>query len=372
MSSITELPTFVNNVVHYDIPFGVRVICDFAFSGATGTSFNKLESINIPTSVSFIGRHAFYRIVTLNNVIIPNSVVYLGYACFDCDEYGACFDERRKEHLCITIPPSVLKLDGNPFCNKTKITNYNDRFRVVDNVLYSSDMKTLYSYCQQSACFEVPDGVEVIAKGAFHNSPIKNIILPNTLKVIEECAFADTSLENLVLPESLKEIQKKAFDWCTFSTKCITLPSKIEFIDPEAFAFGWYIKLICVPKGRVTYYQSILPDWVHNQICDEEIICASGLIMNKDKTEIIAATEVEDKIVVPEGIEVIRNQAFDSIYTIGSIVFPRSLKNFSDKMFDDEVTINHIYVPKGTKSFFSEKLSNFEKIIQEILDSDTI
>lgn len=371
MSSITELPPFVNNVVHYDIPFGVRIICDFAFSGTTGTSFNKLESINIPSSVSFIGKHAFYRIVTLKNVFIPNSVVYLGYACFDCDEYGACM-ERRKEHLHITIPPSVLKLEGNPFCNKTIISNHNDRFRVVENVLYSSDMKTLYSYCQQSACFEVPDGVEVIAKGAFHNSPIKNIILPNTLKVIEEFAFADTSLENLVLPESLKEIQKKAFDWCTFSTKCITLPSKIEFIDPEAFGFGWYIKLICVPKGRVTYYQSILPDWVHNQICDEEIICASGLIMNKDKTEIIAATEVEDKIVVPEGIEVIRNQAFDSIYTIESIVFPRSLKNLSDKMFDEEVTINHIYVPKGTKSFFSEKLSKFEEIIQDILDSDTI
>lgn len=360
----------IKKVQTYKIKEGTRLIHRDAFEDC-----KQLCMIDIPDTVNFIGERAFLNCIKLNEIHLPNSLVFIGDGAFDCDGHGLMGDrsEKRKLPLKVTIPSSVLMIAGNPFCCNSIISSNNERFKVIDNVLYSTDGKTLISFCSKKDEFFVPEGVTKIGVGAFRDNPIKKVHFPKTLEVIDKYAFDGAhNLGSVDFPESLREIREKAFDWCTFNTNYITLPSKVEVIDPEAFGFGWYIKLICVPKGRVTYYQSVLPNWVHNQICDEEIICASGLIMNKDKTEIIAATEVEDKIVVPEGIEVIRNQAFDSIYTIESIVFPRSLKNLSDKIFDDEATINHIYVPKGTKSFFSEKLSNFEEIIQEILDSDTI
>lgn len=355
----------IKNVQTYKINEGTRLIHRDAFEDC-----KQLCLIDIPDTVNFIGERAFHNCIKLNEIQLPNSLVFIGDGAFDCDGHSLMGDrsEKRKFPLKVTIPPSVLMIVGNPFCYNSIIYSNNEQFKVIDNVLYSSDGKTLISYCSTKDEFFVPAGVAKIGIGAFRNNPIKKIHLPDTLEIIDEFAFEGAhNLGSIDFPESLKEIREKAFDWCTFNTNFISLPSNIEVIAPEAFGFGWYIKTICVPKGRVEYYQSILPDWVHNQICDEEIICESGLIMNKKRTEIIAATDVEDEIVIPHGIEMIRNQAFDSIYKIESISFPNSLKILSDKIFDDEATINHIYVPKGTKSFFSEKLQDFEDIIQEVL-----
>lgn len=360
----------IKKVQTYKIKEGTRLIHRDAFEDC-----KHLYTIDIPDTVNFIGERAFNGCIKLNEIKLPNSLVFIGDRAFDCDGHGLMGDrsEKRKLPLKVTIPSSVLMIAGNPFCYNSIISSNNEQFKVIDNVLYSSDGKTLISYCSTKEEFVVPEGVTKIGVGAFRNNPIKKVHFPQTLEVIDEYAFDGAhNLGSVDFPESLREIREKAFDWCTFSTKCITLPSKVEFIDPEAFGFGWYIKLICVPKGRVIYYQSILPEWVHNQIYDEEIVCESGLIMNRRKTEIVAVTDVEDEIVIPEGVVTIRDQAFDSVYMIESISFPRSLKIITNKIFDDEVTINNIYVPSGTKMFFTEKLTGFEDVIQEVKRIDII
>lgn len=360
----SELVLLPIKTSYYRVKEGTRVICGEAFS-----DWKELQEIELPLTINFIGGHAFLNCIKLNHVVLPNSVLYIGFGAFDCDGHAFLGErsEKRRSPLKITIPSSVLVIDGNPFCQNTIITCNNKRFKVVDNVLYSSDGKTLISYCSSKTEYTVPSGVERIGIGAFRDTTIKKIHLPDTLKIIDKYAFSDADeLDGVSFPESLREIHEKAFDWCDFHSGFISLPSSVEHIDSEAFDFDWHIKLIKVPKGRVDYYKAILPEWVSSQITDEDFIFESGLFLDNDRSVLISVYSGNDDIVIPDGITTIKDNAFDGRYEIESITFPRSLIDLPEHLFDDELSLNHLYVPKGLKSFFSSKLQKYKDIIEEI------
>lgn len=346
----------------YNIKDGTRVICRNAFEDC-----KKLKNIIFPNSVNFIGDYAFHNCISLESIDLPHSLMYIGDGAFDCEGHAALGDRsaRREQPIRITIPESVEVINGNPFCANAIVESKNPRFKVIDNVLYSYDGKVLISYCASMDEFTIPAGVVKIGKGAFRHTSIKKINLPNSLEIIENEAFKSSSLKEICFPESLREIQENAFEWCDFQSGEITFPSNVSQIDPNAFQFGWYIKLIRVPKGRVKYYSLILPEWITNQIVDEDVLYEHGLYLNMKRTEIISAYDINKKIEIPNGIKKIRAHAFDNIDYIEWIKLPCTLKDLSVEIFDCDATIDKVYVPIGCKSFFASKLPDFEGIIEE-------
>lgn len=346
----------------YEIKMGTRVIGQYAFERCW-----KLANIKIPTTVNFIGAYAFIGCTMLDSVVLPNSLVYIGDRAFDCDDHAKiqCTVHRQKP-IKIYLPSSVEIIEGNPFCYKSIINNWNPRFKVIDNVLFSANGKILISYCSSEVEYTVPSSVKEIGKGAFRNTPIKIIHLPDSLEIINESAFENSGIKEIKFPSSLKEIRAKAFDSCNFRDGKLVLPSNIETIDFEAFQFTWSVKIIRVPKGRIEHYKYILPEWVTEQIVDDETLYENGLYLNLERNEIISSYDISNIVVIPKGITTIRNNAFVGIYNIDIICFPKSLINFSAHMFDDEVNIGKINVPIGYKDYFASKLSDFEDIIEEI------
>lgn len=337
----------------YEIPDGVRVICDNAFRGCS-----ELEEISIPSSVNFIGAGAFSGCSKLSAIQLPNSLVFIGNGAF----FGALSS--------ITIPVSVEMIEGNPFDNKTHLISKSNKYIVQDDVLYTYDKKKIVSYCSQAKIFKIPEGVEVIGKDAFIGCESENIVFPSTLKIIEADAFNDCSdlSENLLFPDSLEEIHENAFDWCSFKNGCVTLPSNIKKIDAKAFSFGWHINLVKVPHGRLDYFREILPSWFSNQVIDEDYIYESGLFYNIDKTELFAATDVdfEGEIVIPSSVNKIRDGAFNGHYNINSIRFQNPDVLLSSNAFENEyLKIERIIVPKGMKERFE---SVFPKMTDNIVE----
>lgn len=352
---------FVKTIERCKIKEGTRLICKEAFSDC-----EKLKDVLLPSSLNFIGESAFRGCVELNNVVLPNSLVYIGNGAFDCEGYGLGA-EKRKRALKVTIPPSVEIIDGNPFCYKSIIDCNNERFKVIDNVLFSADGKVLISYCSPKDEYVIPDGVERIGIGAFRETSIRNISFPETLRIIDKQAFDSASkLEKVVFPNSLKEIRENAFKWCSFKTKMVSFSCNIEKIAPDAFGFDWYIKMVKVPRGCIEHYKSILPDCISNQIYEEDSIFDNNLYLNFDKTEVITATGGTKHFVIPEGVVSIRDHAFDSIYFIDSIQLPSTLKSISGKVFDSETyELKKIIVPKGMKEYYMTILKRFKDVIVE-------
>ena len=224
-SILLDIP-YEKTIEHYTIKGDVRLICRNAFKDCI-----KLKKIEFPSSLNFIGEDAFRGCIELNDIVLPNSLVYVGDGAFDCEGYGLGA-EKRKKALKVTIPPSVEIIDGNPFCYKSIIDSHNERFKVIDNVLFSADGKVLISYCSPNDEYVIPDGVERIGVGAFRETPIRKISFPKTLKAIDKQAFNSASkLEKVVFPNSLKEIHENAFKWCDFKSIIVPKGTKECYMD---------------------------------------------------------------------------------------------------------------------------------------------
>lgn len=96
----------------------------------------------------------------------------------------------------------------------------------------------------------VPDGVNVIYKGAFRgNSTVRTVLLPEGVQRIEEHAFHDCSqLEYVRLPNTLMEIGEQAFYRCEEMTD-IVLPMGLRLIGDGAFAYCRSLEQITIPKS---------------------------------------------------------------------------------------------------------------------------
>jgi hypothetical protein len=135
-------------------------------------------------------------------------------------------------------------------------------FAVVDGVLYSHDLKTLWAYPRgkTDSAFAIPEGTETIGGSGFSsNSLLKTVTLPASLESIggygfQSCsslttvtipagsalkiiagAFAGcTALAEIDLPDSLSSIGAGAFSDCSSLTS-LALPSSILIIESDAF-----------------------------------------------------------------------------------------------------------------------------------------
>lgn len=113
----------------------------------------------------------------------------------------------------VHIPASVKKINPTAFMGIPQLESFkaSDKCaaaKVVDNVLFSKDGKTLIC-CppKKKGTYTIPDGVEVIFENAFDSTELETIILPDGLVTIEDDAFQyGFDLSCVYIPASVKKI----------------------------------------------------------------------------------------------------------------------------------------------------------------------
>ena len=231
---------------------------------------------------------------TADEIILPKKDVYF------------CVPKKPKESVRVPnvnafaamrkFPPKIIIEDENiryddalmyKFSNKyiEELESRVSRYRTVDGILYSADMKTLI-LCPAGKTGEItiPDGVERIRKQAFFGSKINKVIFPDSLVRLQKEAFygcenlkeidfgngieqiggdgsqdifSGCAFEKLVFPPQVKEIGINAFYSCSKLQEIIfedglkyirggafkncpklteiTLPASIKELGPDAF-----------------------------------------------------------------------------------------------------------------------------------------
>ena len=193
-------------ITNLEIPEGVTVINNYAFSGCTG-----LTSITIPNSVTSIGDNAFYSCTGLTSITIPESVTSIGKSAFHhCDGLTS-----------ITISRSVISIGGYAFDGCKSLTS-----------VHISDIA---AWC----------------KIDFENNR------SNPLYYAKHLYLNDKEITNLEIPESVTSIGDYAFYGCSALTeitcKAITPPAcgKDVFKDVDKTI------PLYVPKGSVIKYKAV-------------------------------------------------------------------------------------------------------------------
>ena len=170
------------------VPNSITCIEDGAFANST------LEAIEIPDTVSYIGKNAFCQTM-LKNIKWPKATTTIEENMFTYSNIES-----------IDIPNTVTLIKSGAFAS-TRLTD-------------------IY----------IPDSVMEIGPNAFFEcSDLKNVRLPKNLVKIENGVFDATAIENINIPDTVKEMGAYSFAGCKF--KQLKLSEKLYKIDINGLFF---------------------------------------------------------------------------------------------------------------------------------------
>ncbi|MBE6774148.1 MAG: hypothetical protein E7544_07980 [Ruminococcaceae bacterium] len=256
--------------------------------------------------------------VYTENFIIPETVD--GYPVVGIGESFDFGSER------VTIPGDIKEIEGNPFrYAEAVVSEDNQNFTLLDNVLFTEDMTTLISYPKKKADKEytIPESVTTIGKSAFEGAKnletvvmsdnvttvgessfarcesLKNVTLSENLEVISKDMFSECkALETIEIPASVKTISSGAFFFC--GLKNVKLNEGLETIEFYAFAWCMGIERINIPTSVTTigndvfeYGEEIVEGANHPQVT---IVCQPETTAAKYAAENDIKCELTDKI----------------------------------------------------------------------------
>ena len=299
------------------IPETVTTIDTNSFRG------NQISSLVIPSSVTSIGSYAFnnnqlpdeeafiyargadgsedktdlisYAGAKRENVIIPEGVTTISYrAFFACDLLsveitdtvttiaGEAFLQNSLTHL--DIPDSVTSLSGTAFNNNSLVDE--DAFIYARKSGGGEDRTTVIGYGGANKDnVIVPDGFLTIGTQAFYSCGISKITLPDGLTTIGNNDFNANNLTELAIPDTVTSIGNGAINSNNFPEETAYLFARKSdgSIDETTLVSygGKSSKIVTIPSTVKTI-----------------------------KSNSVERLSYADTIIIPEGVEVIENNAF--------------------------------------------------------------
>ena len=188
-----------------------------------GNAFKDLKSITIPKTVRTVETDAFNGV---GKVVVEGDMNNF--------QYGALGDEVQEVQLkgsAETLGLALAKVQ-NRDCLSVTINKDNNRCRIANGCLVSSDGKTVYYHISDSNKVTIPDTAVTIKSAAFYKQEIGEVKLGKNVTTIEPYAFAETPVSKLTTNSKLKKIGRCAFK--ETNLKKVTLKSSVA-MSPKAF-----------------------------------------------------------------------------------------------------------------------------------------
>ena len=373
------------------LPHGLNYISPDAFKGC-----RKLEEIVIPEGVTYIGRYAFHRCHSLKRAVLPLSVQELGECAFlYCDSLqevqmpgvkrlgmAALANGMSLERLVISRAiekdcicdvftgcarlKEIAFADGETYLLPNVIEAAADNFFlpplmklvVQDIVLRMMELeyRTLVRFRINIKHVEVPEGIEVLAKSSFYDlRGIVDIKLPQSLRQIESRTFRNCiGLEQVILHGETVSIDKDAFRNCTALRSVQTSDGSVYLFHGLSDIF----KITPNTTQQVLIPISEVPEPVrviHRQVLGN--FRMSGTIL-------LQYLGAESRVIIPEGVTRIAEEAFAGIETIDKVIFPESLQEIGAEAFRGCLLLQTITLPKGLQSIASGAFSECVKLLR--------
>ena len=297
----------------YSVKEGTRIICDSAFSWRS-----YLSEIVIPASVTSIGHGAFTGCSSLT---------------------------------CISIPKSVICLNGNPFFLwNSKLECLSPNFVYEDDVLFNKDKSRIIS---------------------FRNRNVESYVIPSSVTSIGDSAFSGCdSLSEIVIPSSVTSIGDWAFSRCN-SLSEIVIPSSVTSIGDSAFSFCSSLKYISIPKSVIGLNGNPFARWDGKLEClSPNFVYEDDILFNKDKSRIISFRNQNIKsYVIPSSVTSIGDSAFSCCRSLLEIVIPSSVTIIGDSAFSCCGSLSEIVIPSSVTSIGDHAFSSCDSLSEIVIPS---
>ncbi len=342
------------------VPPGVTHVGEYAFHRC-----HSLESVSLPPSVTELGDCAFLYCDSLTEVRIPG-VRYLGKQVFVndvmlkkleispklqedclCDVFTGCsriseiaFSDGRQ----YVFPNAVEVVAGEMAVPGLVRAIAVDILRMME-----LEGRCLAKFLTNLKHVEIPEGIEKIGKSAFFDKRgIISVQFPSTLKEIESRAFRNCiSLETVAFRREENVIHEDAFQNCS-ALREVRTPEGASFgIEGISGLSGEDIPVLVrtVRKqvlGNFRLSGSILLKYLGNE---SRVVVPEGVVRIAE--EAFAGNEGVDRVILPDSVETIGAGAFRDCLVLQSVNFPARLGHIGTGAFENCVKLLRAPLPEG-------------------------
>ena len=184
-------------------------------------------------------------------------------------------------------------------------------------------------------------------------SRLKRINLPDGLERLgDRCFYGCTELRYIELPLSLREIGKEVFHNVPLSR--INLPYDLSYIGADAFD-GTNLTTLLLPAGAAIEndspgYMPKLKEFVVEQGSSRYSI-EDGVLYDNTGTKLLCfPPAIKGYFAIPNGVETIKNGAFDQCRSLEGVTFPESLGVIGSNAFNECTSLKNIEIPENVKA----------------------
>ena len=341
------------SVEYNGITYMVTVIDEEVFS------YCAISSVIVPNSVTTIGNMAFSDISALLDFSLPNSVTNMGDYVFDGTTHimNDVYNDKifayhpRYDQLPYEIPEGIEEIATGAFygCSLINVDIPNSVRRIGKGAFKYSDLVSAI----------IPAGVTTIEEDAFSYSRIQTITLPNSVTNIKQAAFLGCSwMDSIILPNTLQNIGKEAFRSCE-RLHTIVIPNSVTNIGESAFSNCASLTSVELPNSVTNMGGCVfegcggLTEPVYNSHFFAYYPCdyASSYHIPDGVETILSrafwnCTHL-DSVIVPNSVKTIKYQAFLHCDSLTCVSLPESLETIEEDAFRECSLITTINLPNS-------------------------
>lgn len=350
----------LNSGTSYTVPDGVTVIGDFSLQGAA-----KLQSVTFPDSVINILGSAFSGCEALSQVTFGAGLTYIGNYAF--------------EHCQVTrvdLPAGITEVEGNAFadCPVEAFTVAGDgtgELYAADGVLfarnytnYSEDEGVhaliVYPAGSPQTRYVIPDGVECVGQSSFWGAKhLQEVVFPDSLTRIDSGAFCQTGITSLTVPDTVTQMEGYAFQNNQQLTRA-TLGSGVAELPDGLFYGCTALEEVTLPAevtglgGEEVFANCTSLQAVHVAADNPAYQDVEGALYSKDGTRLLLCPAGVEAVSIPAAVTTIDPGAFKACAKVSAFAVEPGNGVFSVRdgvLFqteEDDAIILHTY-PAGKK-----------------------
>lgn len=186
-----------------------------------------------------------------NKIVFTKGITKIDIAFFSIEGIKSITLPNTLQKITTNSDYSSINGDYDPWSTTLttiKINGNNKKFKVLKNVLYSKNGKTLFVYPsgKNVKSYTIPSKVTKIAPYAFYGTDIQNVTMGNKVTSIGKYAFKNSTICKIALSKKLKKINARAF--INTGLTAIDLPTTLTSIGNYAF-YGCKLTQIILPKN---------------------------------------------------------------------------------------------------------------------------